>query len=296
MDLVDHGARPTYLTTSEVAEHLPAARVMEKILETQQAEIGVHFHTWTRKWPFPVADLGNPTLHAMAHQLGQDTEERMLDYTCTALENAFGIRPRSYRGGRWSLNGQTLKSLRNCGIWIDTTVTPGLNWTDERHPWLSGPDYEQAERHPHFFSGVKLDPQTEGDILELPVGACFMPSRSVALSRRLKHRVVRKLANTMGKPMGVIWLRPTLMSAKQLRICLEDLKSSEISVWVAMIHSSEISPSFHFTDEPAVREFRERCVQLVDDAVELGGRGATISEVWQTYLKTTNDKQLNDNS
>jgi hypothetical protein len=143
--LSNRGARPTYLTTSEVVEHIGARQVMERILATGPAEVGTHFHTWTRKWPFPVADLGNPPLHAMAHQLGQETEERMLAYTCDSIRRNLGVLPVSYRGGRWSLNGSSVKSLHNCGILIDSTVVPGQNWEDGRHPLLNGPDFT-AER------------------------------------------------------------------------------------------------------------------------------------------------------
>src|SRR5947207_9505189 len=85
-ELMVRGARPTYLTTSEVAEHRKSARILEQILDTGRAEVGAHFHTWTRSWPFPVPDLGQPAIHACAHQLGQDIEEQMLEHTCTVLE------------------------------------------------------------------------------------------------------------------------------------------------------------------------------------------------------------------
>ena len=118
--ICDAGAAPTYLTTSEVAESLEGQRSLDRCRERHVCEIGAHFHTWTREWPFPVPDLGNPRLHAMAHRLGQKIEQAMLSFTCDALHRAFNIEPRSYRGGRWSLGPDSEQSLRNCGISVDS--------------------------------------------------------------------------------------------------------------------------------------------------------------------------------
>jgi hypothetical protein len=282
-ELTERGARPTYLTTSEVAEHLPSARVLGRILDTGQGEVGAHFHTWTRSWPFPVPDLGSPPVHATAQQLGQAVEEQMLDHTCTAIERELGIRPVSHRGGRWSLGGPSVRSLRNCGIGVDSTVTPGLSWVDPTHPLKSGPDFRASPRRPHYLAGDSLEPRESGDVLELPVGASFHPNRRAALGRGSWARLRRGLRGLAGRPAGVLWLRPTLMSRRQGRLCLEQLRRDGLPVWVAMVHSSEISPNRYFPTDEEVARFRRRCLQLVEDAVALGAAGATLEEVWRYY-------------
>lgn len=278
-ELVRRGARPTYLTTSEVVEDLPSARVMGRILETGAAEIGAHFHTWTRTWPFPVPDLGNSPIHACAHRLGQPLEERMLRYTCEAIRDAMGVDPVSYRGGRWSLDGPSVRSLVNCGIQIDTTVTPGISWEQAGDPRVSGPDYRDMPRHPFYLEGESLSPRGRGEVLELPVGASFHPDRwsvtrcgPIARARRWARRL-------SGRPAGLLWLRPTLMGRGQMKTCLESLRDDGITTWVAMIHSSEIIPCKYFPTEADARRFRERCFGLVEDAIAMGAVGATLSEV-----------------
>lgn len=272
--LAERGARPTYLTTSEVVEHRPAARVMEQVLETGQAEIGAHFHSWTRAWPFPVPDLGSPPIHACAHQLGQVVEEQMLDLTCKSLWRHLGVRPVSYRGGRWSFSEASIRSLRNCGIRIDSTVTPGISWVDASHPQKSGPDFRHAPRRPYWLAD---------DLLELPVGASFHPDRTHALRPGIGAKIVRRLRRLAGLPAGVLWLRPTTMSRRQMRFCLEQLRRDEVPVWVAMIHSSEIGPNSYFPTEKDIAHFRRRCLGLVEDAMSLGAVGATLAEVRQHY-------------
>jgi hypothetical protein len=273
-ELTERGARPTYLTTSEVAEHRPAARVMERILDTGQAEVGAHFHSWTRPWKFNVPDLGTPPLHACAHQLGQEVEESMLAYTCSSLELNLGVRPGSYRGGRWSFNDASVRSLRNCGIRVDTTVTPGISWVDPAHPLKSGPDYRNAPRRPHYLAP---------DLLELPVGSSFHPDRERALRRGLLPKIERRVRRLFGLPAGVLWLRPTTTSRRQMRFCLDQLRRDDIPVWVAMIHSSEIGLNRYFPTGEQVSAFRRRCLGLVEDAMALGAKGATLEDVWLHY-------------
>ncbi len=280
-ELSARGARPTYLTTSEVAEHRPAARVLERILESGRAEVGAHFHTWTRPWPFAVPDLGSPPVHACAHRLGQEVEEQMLEHTCTAIERELGVRPVSYRGGRWSLGGSSVRSLRNCGIRVDTTVTPGISWVDPSHPLKSGPDFRGFPRIPHYYSDDSLDPLDDGEVLELPVGASFHPDRRQALNGSLLGRLGRRLRGAVGLPAGVLWLRPTSMSRRQLQACLGQLRRDAVPVWVAMVHSSEIAVNRRLPTEEQVTHFRRRCFELVEDALAMGAVGATLEEVWQ---------------
>jgi hypothetical protein len=283
-ELADRGAKPTYLTTSEVAEDSLAARALDQILSTGQAEIGAHFHTWTRRWPFPVPDLGNPPIHATAHGLGQVLEERMLTYTCKSLERAFGVRPISYRGGRWSLNGDSIQSLVRCGIRVDSTVTPGISWEDGRHLLLDGPDFRRFPRHPFFLRGSTLEPRADGgEVLELPVGASFQSGPCADGGDGLLPRAIRKALRVVGRPVGWVWLRPTFMSRSELRACLDSLRNDSVPVWVAMIHSSEIAPCKHLPDQKAVQRFRRRCLDLVEDARALGATGATLHEVYGLY-------------
>jgi hypothetical protein len=282
--LSERGAKPVYLTTSEVAECRDSARVMERILETGQVEIGAHFHSWTRNWPFDVPSLGSPPLQAMAHQLGQSVEERMLQYTCDSLQKNLGVRPLSYRGGRWSLNQDSVHSLRNSGILVDTTVTPGRTWQDRRHPYLDGPDFRQCPRHPFYYRVNSMKPnRNTGDILEIPVGSSYISAGRLGKGDGQIGRLTRKLYSLSGRAHGWLWLRPTSMSTTQLRVCLESLRHDQIPVWVAMIHSSEIVPCQPFPTEIAIKQFIKRCLQLVEIAVQMGATCATLDEVRQHY-------------
>jgi hypothetical protein len=271
------GARPTYLTTSEVAESDLARKALEDCRDRYPCEIGAHFHTWTRDWPFPVPDLHTPRIHAMAHQLGQPVEQAMLSYTCEALHRTFGIEPRSYRGGRWSLGPESERSLHNCGIDVDSTVTPGIDWRDPRDILLSGPDYREAHRHPQSLASVFQQSNGTDGVLEIPVGAAWFPSAA----RHYGPSAARQLSR-VGKltriRLGHRWLRPTGVSVPDLVATMKSLRTANVPVWVFMIHSSEISPCKPLPAQSDVDAFFIRCEAAVAAAVELGAKPATLTE------------------
>jgi len=271
------GARPTYLTTSEVAESEQARKALEDCRDSYPCEIGAHYHTWTRDWPFPVPDLRTPRIHAMAHQLGQQVEEAMLSYTCEALHKAFRSEPRSYRGGRWSLGPESERSLRNCGIEVDSTVTPGIDWRDPSETLVSGPDYRNAHRHPHSVGSVFGESNGSGGVLELPVGAAWFPT----VARHYGPFAMRQLSRVCkitGIRLGHRWLRPTGVSTPDMVATMKSLRADNVPVWVFMIHSSEISPCKPLPAQADVDAFIQRCEEGVAAAVELGAKPATLSE------------------
>jgi hypothetical protein len=274
--MVQAGARPTYLTTSEVVEAPVGRRALEQFLAEGHCEVGAHFHTWTRKWPFEVPDLGQPPLHAMAHKLGQSTEERMLEYTCRALRQTLGLGEiRSYRGGRWSLGPLSARSLANCGIEVDSTVTPGITWR-ARQALLDGPDYRHAPRGPFWLGsegGEKLR------VLELPVGAAWFPLWSRRLyDGNIQRRVLTRLSRATGIRFGHRWLRPTVTSIKDMRATMLALRRAAVPIWVFMIHSSEIIPCKPLPTQAGVEAFKRRCIGAIEAAIQLGAKPSTLTE------------------
>jgi peptidoglycan/xylan/chitin deacetylase (PgdA/CDA1 family) len=275
--LLDAGARPTYLTTSEVVESAVGRFAIEECLALGGCEVGAHFHTWTREWPFAVPNLRVPPTMAMAHRLGQKTEEQMLRYTCEAIHSALGIQPRSYRGGRWSFGPQTPESLAKSGIWVDSTVTPGLSWRDYSESLTDGPDFRGTRNNPYYlrkgsFAGGEA-------LIELPVGTAFFPRWGKRLS---SARGVPRLLSALGKRAGVslghCWLRPTYTSAHDMRSVMLEMKRRGCSVWVFIIHSSEIIPCRPLSQQKDVDAMISRCTEGIQTAIELGAVPATLTE------------------
>lgn len=276
-NLLNAGARPTYLTTSEVVETLLGRSAIEECLALGQCEIGAHFHSWTRKWPFEVPDLGSPPVKALAHRLGSRVEMNMLAYTCEVLLNTIGIQPRSHRGGRWSFGEHTPEILSKCGIWVDSTVTPGLSWHDTTHDFVDGPDNRGKPYCPYYLKKGAISDGTA--LVELPVGAAFLPGLLKPFETSpLASRILSGIGRRTGGGIGCCWLCPTYTSVAGMRSIMLDLKRRGCSVWVFVIHSSEIIPCEPLPRQSDVDAFMTRCLEVVQIAQELGAAPATLLE------------------
>ena len=252
------GARPTYLTTSEVVESHLGRSAIETCLGTGTCEIGAHFHTWTRKWPFEVTHLGNPPIKAIGHRLDARVEAGMLAYTCEAIFKSLGREPKSFRGGRWSFGPNTVQALHQCGIEVDSTFTPGISWSDQSKSLTDGADFRTAPMSPHYLS--KSD-YRKAPLIELPIGSAAFPrpvkaayrfSIITSCSRRSgSGRSLISLGKTCsigcesaGVRIGYHWLRPTDTSVADMRAVMLSLKQRRCAVGVygAFLRDHSVPP------------------------------------------------------
>jgi hypothetical protein len=283
--LVEIGARPTYLTTSEVVESALGRSVLEECLGTGSCEIGAHFHSWTRKWPFDVPNLRVPPTMAMAHRLGTDIEERMLAYTCDAIFKALGIEARTYRGGRWSFGPDTPKALSKCGIRVDSTMTPGLSWRDNTNSLTDGPDFRNTPMYPHYLAS---DESIQNSLLELPVGTAPFPYCGRGFFKsQLIQGIMRAISKRAGISIGYHVLRPTDSTTKTMLAIMNSLMRRGCAVWVFMIHSSELIPCKLLPTQEAVSSMVDRCLEAINMAINLGAEPATLSEAAQ-WVRSNN--------
>jgi peptidoglycan/xylan/chitin deacetylase (PgdA/CDA1 family) len=187
------GVRPVYLINYPVATDPDCVAVFREFVQAGVCEIGTHVHNWTSP-PFSDDDVRLRTYHTDLHYEG---EKHKISEITRIVQDGVGVRPRTFKGGRWGVTGQTLRILRELGYSTDTSVCPVTDFTPE-----GGPDFFDAPFDPYFPS---LDDVTKprkprdpgGDILELPVSIGFarqnfeQQRRWLATVRR--HSALRRL-------------------------------------------------------------------------------------------------------
>lgn len=192
---------PTYLITYEVADDARAAQQFRAWRE-RGAEVGSHLHPWTT----PPLKAGEE----MTRRFPSELEDAELQAKFTALtqkiETAIGIKPTSYRAGRWGFDARQAELLQRFGYRIDLSVTPGLSWEKGKD---AGPDFSSESALPHWLNG---------QVLEVP-----MTIVRTGLLRRLKW--LRVFENT---------------TPAQLRRTLRAAERAGLPAAVFMIHSSEL--------------------------------------------------------
>src|SRR5512133_168456 len=135
-----YGIRPTYLVTSEVCEDSFAREIFSDYIDNDEAEIGAHLHPWTTP-PFQNKEgyRFNDKNHAFANELPEDLLANKLRYLTDQIGTAFGVRPTSFRSGRYGFNENVAKILVNNEYLVDSSVTPYISWSSFKGvPGLSG--------------------------------------------------------------------------------------------------------------------------------------------------------------
>jgi len=164
------GVRPVYLVNYPVASDERSAAVLRELAASGRCEIGVHVHNWTSP-PFSADDVRLRSYHTA---IPRELERRKIADVARLVEERIGVRPLSFKGGRWGADGRTLRTLEELGLRIDTSVCPLTDYSGEG----GGPDFFQAPYLPYYpsFEDI-LVPRRPADpgaaVLELPVTIGF---------------------------------------------------------------------------------------------------------------------------
>ena len=135
----ERGAVATYFTDYSVVADAAASDALLKVAE-QGSEIGLHIHPWNTP-PFPDREPISPR-NSFLHNLPRDLALAKLETVFTAFKE-IGIRPQSFRGGRYSTSDWIQQYLCNEGILADASILPMTTWQDD-----GAPDYRSRDTYP----------------------------------------------------------------------------------------------------------------------------------------------------
>ncbi|MBF0104053.1 MAG: hypothetical protein HQM16_01890 [Deltaproteobacteria bacterium] len=137
--------------------------ILEEILSTTNMEVGLHIH---------------PSLAAYPYK--RQKKIILREYKRFIMET--GMTPRTFSGGHWCVNNDTLKIIRELGIAVDASVVPGCVVTANNGAIVKHGD---SKREPYWVSESDLwTASPNGVLLETPVSIdgegrildlCLMP-------------------------------------------------------------------------------------------------------------------------
>ena len=270
-----HGVRPVYLVDYPVAECDAGRAPLRELVTGGHAEIGSQLHPWVTP---PFAEVVN-THNSFAGNLPLLLELEKARRLTGAIEDAFGIRPRIWRTGRFGVGARTADILKLLEYEVDSSVVP--LWPPENCPRLD--EFWTISAKPYW-----LDQQRT--LMEIPVSA--------ALSGRLAgvagSRVASGLFHPLAARLGLTGLAAQLGLIERIRLSPEGMTVDEAKrltramyaaghrVFVVTYHSPSLEPG----NTPYVRTERDREIFLawLDEFYtffreELGGRPASWREV-----------------
>jgi len=276
----EFGLRATYLVTDPVANDAAAKDRLSGFVAAERSEIGAHLHPWCTP-PYEEIDrsvtyAGNLPPALLRAKLAGLTE---------TLERAFGVRPVSYRAGRWGISATTLQALQALGYSVDSSVVP-LHWEYGN----GGPSSLSAPATPYRPDpGDPLKPGTSR-LLEVPASVVMTgPFGRAAgiIGRRLRpFPGLGRILDGLGR----CWLRPSWGEPELLRRATRRCLEEGHPVINVMFHSSELMPgaSPYVRDGAGLELFLERLRAIIGTALQTKGvEWATLREIGTELMSET---------
>jgi hypothetical protein len=264
--------RPTYVIDYPVATKPEAYGVIRGLAESGRCQVGAHLHPWVT--PPYTEDVNGP--NSFACNLGAELEEAKLRTLTDAIETHVGIRPSSYKAGRYGLGRSTVRILQRLGFDIDISINPLMNFSGE-----SGPDFEAFDARPFLFG-------RERRLLEVPCThgfAGFARGAGLALHNAAGRGMLRQLRAigilSRSGALNKIMLSPETSTLDEMKSVTRALLQDGVRTFTLSFHSPSVEPGHtpYVRTQADLRQFFERIESYCDFFLaSLGGRPGTIEE------------------
>ncbi|HEV2248835.1 MAG TPA: hypothetical protein VGW37_19495 [Terriglobia bacterium] len=258
-----YGVRPTYLVCYSVASDNQCCSVLEQFLKNGACEVGAHPHMWEIP---PHVKLDSTATPANLYPI-EAVEEKLSSLT-QLLHARFGPMT-SHRAGRWGFVADHAGPLAKLGYGVDTSVTPGIDWSS-----TGAPNFRAAGLAPAYWK--------QGSVLEVP---CTVRPALV------NHRLARSrfpTATMRRAGLGASWLRcrPDMTAKKMVQV--SDWASRTLGFLNVMTHSSELcaGASPLWRTEEAVSAHLRRYEELFGHWVANGVETVTLQEFAMFWRRT----------
>jgi hypothetical protein len=275
-----HGVRPTYVITYPVARDPRSADVLRGLAAQGDCEIGAHHHAWET----PPCSADDVRRHPYASVLPRAQFADQLASLTTAIADAVGMRPVSYRSGRFGFSADHVAALEREGYLVESSVAPLFY---ESHK--GGPEFVEAPLAPYFLAYDSAVTPGTSNLLEVPVSAALnrrLPKRLQYLyARAPRPYTTKRLLRALGL-LRLRWLRPSYSSLADMMALARDLARRQERVLNLIFHSSEaiVGGSPYNRTQAELDAFCERLEHFLSFAVQdLGATPATFAEFRRLY-------------
>ena len=150
----DRGVPLACMVDFPVATDPSAAAILRDMLADGRSAVGAQLHAWVT----PPHEEALTPANSFPGNLPAALEAAKIDALTAAIEASIGVRPTTYRAGRYGIGPRTLRLLRERGYRMDSSMRARYAYAGE-----GGPDF--AAIGPHAF-------RREG-MIELPLTTVF---------------------------------------------------------------------------------------------------------------------------
>ncbi len=201
----EFGLPLTLLTTYQVAQDPAACDILADWRDRHRAEIGAHLHPWNTP-PFRYLPFPEPV---RSGQFPRDLLRDKLATLVEAVEKGLGLKPTSFRMGRFDAGPQVFSLLPEFGIRVDSSIAP-------MRQEVGGPDHFLTPADPFYLRPAGPEGPA---LLEAPLTIVPVWTRGASwiywLSRYLAAREKPGEVDSEGMAAGLPFPGPTLQLSSQ---------------------------------------------------------------------------------
>jgi hypothetical protein len=230
-----HGAKTTWFTNWSVMDHAPSRAIMLDLASRPGVELGMHIHPWLTPPRDPKMESG--ARESFLHNHPPEQVHAKLSSVYDLFEKN-GLRPKSFRGGRYSSGGAIHDFLLSKGFVADSSVVPFTSWPDE-----GAPNFRDRDLTPRRVA----DGANGAGLWELPLSLAFTranfrgwAARFRAIENSFFARL--KIVGILGK-LGVVkrvWLNFEDTSPGDMLALLSVLRPLKLPFVIFTVHSSSL--------------------------------------------------------
>lgn len=284
-----HAAKTTWFTDWSVLNDDRARATMLEIAARPGVELGMHVHPWLTPPRDPQTESRGRDSY-LHNQPAETIHAKLASvYELFARE---GLKPTSFRGGRYSSGAAIHEFLLARGFVADSSVVPFTSWPDE-----GAPDFHERDLTPRRVGGLGGGPF----LWELPLTLAFTRTNFRAWSARLRvieHSFLRRfrLIGILGK-LGIVkqlWLNFETTPAEEMFALLRVLRPLQLPFVIFTVHSSSlvVGGNPYSASEAKVAQFWSAADRVLGELKTWADfLPATVTEIAQS-LENQHRKQL----
>ena len=277
----EFGVKPTYLVTYPVATNEKTIEIVKRLAGPGNCEIGAHCHPWNTP-PFGGDDN---RYNSMLSNLSPGMQYQKIKTLRDAIAVNIGIRPRSFRAGRWGYNENVGKNLCKLGFKVDTSITPLCDWSDEH-----GPNFMDSSQLPFtmtFHSNNGSDAGCKSRLIEIPASIGFLQhnqawckfAMQAVKAGFLKRTRIAGALNRL-KLINLVWLSPEVSTGKEMIELAMTFKRIGYTFINMTFHSTSLLPGISpfVKDRNALDNFYNNIKVFIEFARSRGVESVVLSE------------------
>jgi hypothetical protein len=275
------GVKPIYMIDYAIASQREGYGPLIDIVKDGRCEIGAHLHPWVN----PPITEEICVRNTFPFNLPPILEGEKLRVLTATIETNLGVRPRSYKAGRYGIGASTPPLLIEQGYKVDLSVVPTRDYSAEE-----GPDFHSFDIMPFWIDRARK-------LLEVPSTTSFIGAlygRGNSLFRVMNSRAGRYLhlpgiLARLGL-MNRVSLTPEGVTAREAKALTRRLVENDHRVFSMAFHSTSLTlgSTPYVTNEAQLEAFYRWLEDYLDFfANEIGGAFMTPLEFSELCANAT---------